>query len=225
MGFKKNKKHLNNIQGKKGSQFSSQLRGVNLEKVLIVPIDAAKFYQKALLCNYFGDVLEKPFFFGVNQVGFDLLCGKIEKARKAIQAERIYIGVEATGHYYEDIVREMGKRGYGVTIINAATTYEERASALNWSKTDDLDLVAIAHALIQNKGMENKLPEGYLRHLMTLTRARRGEVRKRSLVRVRIRTLMDHIWRDFQGFVDVTHNKPQKRLILVISGDNLLGFL
>jgi len=48
MGLKKYNNQLNNIQGKKGSQFSSQLRGINLERVLIVAIDAAKFYQKAL---------------------------------------------------------------------------------------------------------------------------------------------------------------------------------
>ncbi|WP_428910931.1 IS110 family transposase [Niallia sp. Krafla_26] len=212
MGLKKYN-NINNIQGKKGSQFSSQLRGIDLEKVLIVAIDAAKFFQKALLCNYFGDVLEKPFFFGVNQDGLKLLCSKIEEARSEIQAERIFIGVESTAHYYEDIVYELGKRGYGVTIINPATTYEERASALNWSKTDDLDLYAIAHALIQNKGMENKLPEGSYRKLMKLTRARRREVQKRALVRIQIRTLMDHIWRDFQGFVEIENNKPKKKLI------------
>jgi transposase len=200
----------NNIQGKKGSQFSSQLRGVNLERVLIVAIDAAKYFQKALLCNYFGDVIEKPFFFGVNQEGMDLLCKKIINAKKKIQSERVFIGVEATGHYYEDIVRELGKRGLKVTIINAATTYEERSSALNWSKTDDLDLYAIAHALIQNKGMENKLPEGDYRQLMVITRARRNEVRKRAKVKVQIRTLMDQIWRDYQGYVEIKNNKPKK---------------
>jgi transposase len=213
MGLKKTNNLLNNIQGKKGSQFSSQLRGINLERVLVVAIDAAKFFQKALLCNYFGDVIEKPFFFAVDQHGINHLCSLIENAKDQIQAERIFLGVEATGHYYEDIVRELGKRGYGVTIINAATTYEERSSALNWSKTDDLDLYAIAHALIQNKGMENKLPEGSYRRLMTLTRARRNEVRKRALVRVHIRTLMDHIWRDFQGYVEIEKNKPKKKLI------------
>jgi len=212
MGLKKYT-NINNIQGKKGSQFSSQLRGMDLERVLIVPIDAAKYYQKALLCNYYGDVLERPFFFGVNQDGLNLLCSKIEDARKEIQAERIFIGIESTAHYYEDIVYELGRRGYGVTIINPATTYEERASALNWSKTDDLDLYAIAHALIQNKGMENKLPEGAYRKLMKLTRARRSEVQKRALVRIQIRTLMDHIWRDYQGFVEVENNKPKRRLI------------
>jgi transposase len=226
MGYKKNKKQLNNIQGKKGSQFSSQLRGVNLERVLIVAIDAAKFFQKALLCNYFGDVLEEPFFFGVNKDGIGQICLKIEKTKEEIQAERIFIGVEATGHYYEDIVRELGKRGYGVTIINAATTYEERASALNWSKTDDLDLFAIAHTLIQNKGMENKLPEGPYRQLMTLTRARRNEVRKRALVKIQIRTLMDHIWRDFQGYVEIVKNKPKKlRIFSDFWGKSSLFFM
>ncbi|CAM3232076.1 hypothetical protein FITA111629_11350 [Filibacter tadaridae] len=39
------------IQGKKGSRFSDQLRGINLEQVLIVAIDAAKLHQKALICN------------------------------------------------------------------------------------------------------------------------------------------------------------------------------
>jgi transposase len=77
MGLKKYNKHFNNIQGKKGSQFSSQLRGINLEKVLIVAIDAAMFFQKALICNYFGDVIEKPFFFGINQSGIQDLCSRI----------------------------------------------------------------------------------------------------------------------------------------------------
>jgi hypothetical protein len=37
----------NNIQGKKGCQFSQSLRGVNLEQVLVVAIDATKFLPKA----------------------------------------------------------------------------------------------------------------------------------------------------------------------------------
>ncbi|WP_077303271.1 hypothetical protein [Virgibacillus pantothenticus] len=98
------------IQGKKGSYFRDQLRGVDLEQVLIIAIDAAKLHQKALICNYFGDVIEKPFFFSVNHPGIDLLCAKIEKAIKMVGAQRIFSGVEATGHYYEDIVRELGAR-------------------------------------------------------------------------------------------------------------------
>lgn len=198
------------IQGKKGSLFRDQLRGVDLEKVLIVSIDAAKLHQKALICNYFGDVIEKPFFFSVNADGISFLCSKIEKVIKEHQAQRIFLGVEATGHYYEDIVRELGFKGYVVQIFNAYTTYEERASALNWCKTDDIDLVALAHCIKNNKGTEFKLAEGKQRQILTFTRARRQEIRKRSTIQMEIRVLMDHIWREFQGYAIQEGNKRKK---------------
>ena len=210
---RKNKAKSNNIRGRKGSQFRSELRGVDLEKVLIIAIDAAKFFQKVMVCNYFGDVLMKPMFFGVNKKGISDLHEKIEKIKIQVKAERVFIGIEATGHYYEDIVRELGTLGYGVTIINAATTHEERASSLNWSKTDDLDLEAIAQVIIQNKGTENKLPIGKHQQLLTLSRARRKEVQKRAKVKVEIRTLMDKVWREFQGHVSVENNQPSKKLL------------
>ena len=198
------------IQGHKGTKFSQQLRGVNLEQVLIVAIDAAKLHQKALICNYFGDIIEKPFFFSVNDSGVKLFSSKIEHAVAATQAVRLFLGVEATGHYYEDIVREMANRGYLVQILNPYTTFEERASALSWCKTDDLDLVAIAHAIKNNKATENKLLDGLHRQLHVLTRARRSEVRKRSSLRMEIRALMDIIWREYQGFADHSNGKAHK---------------
>ena len=198
------------IQGKKGSIFRDQLRGEDLEKVLIVSIDAAKLHQKALICNYFGDVIEKPFFFSVNVDGISYLCSKIDQAIKTHDAQRIFLGVEATGHYYEDIVRELGRYGFGVQILNAYTTSEERASALNWCKTDDIDLVAIAHCIKNNKGTEFTLAEGIQRQMLTFTRARRQEIRKRSTLQMEIRVLMDHIWREYQGYAVDEGNKRKK---------------
>lgn len=198
------------IQGKKGSLFRDQLRGVDLEKVLIVSIDAAKLHQKALICNYFGDVIEKSFFFSVNTDGISYLCAKINKAIKEYDGQRIFLGVEATGHYYEDIVRELGNKGFNVQIFNAYTTFEERASALNWCKTDDIDLVALAHCIKNNKGTEFTLAEGIQRQLLTFTRVRRQEIRKRSTLQMEIRVLMDHIWREFQGYAVTEGNKRKK---------------
>ncbi|MFS0722497.1 IS110 family transposase [Paenibacillus sp. 1P07SE] len=198
------------IQGSKGTKFSQQLRGVNLEQVLIVAIDAAKLHQKALICNYFGDVVEKPFFFSVSHSGMKILYETIERAMKEVGAVRLFLGIEATGHYYEDIVRQMAKQGYLVQILNAYTTSEERASALSWCKTDDLDLVAIAHALRNNKATEFRLAEGLQRQLRVLTRAKRAEIRKRSSLRMEIRTLMDVVWREYQGYADHQNGRAKK---------------
>ncbi|MCS7464460.1 IS110 family transposase [Paenibacillus doosanensis] len=203
------------IQGFKGTKFSQQLRGVNLEQVLIVAIDAAKLHQKALICNYFGDVIEKPFFFSVCQSGVQILYDAIENAVRDTGAVRLFLGIEATGHYYEDIVRQMAKQGYHVQILNAYTTFEERASALSWCKTDDLDLVAIAHAIRSNKATESRLAEGLQRQLRVLTRARRSEVRKRAILRTEIRTIMDIVWREYQGYAE--HQNGRVRKVKVFS--------
>jgi transposase len=202
-----------NIQGQKGCRFSEELRGVSLDQILVVPIDAAKYHPKALICNYFGDILEDSFFFSVNSAGLDELSTKIHQCAKACKATRILIGIEATGHYHEDIVRELEKRGFQVTIINAYTTSEERTSSLNWTKTDDIDLAAIAVAIRHNKGTESKLPNGIYDKLLTATRARRSEVNKHSALQIEIRNLMDVIWSGFQAITEVRNGKAETKPI------------
>ncbi len=150
--------------------------------------------------NYFGEVIESPFSFMVNQTGMSLLIETIEQAKHSYQAERVFIGIEATGHYYEDIVCILTQKGYSVHIINPASTHEERKQHLTYTKTDDIDLYLIAEVLIGNKATNAKLTTGVYKQLQFLTRARRSEVNKRSRIKVEIRTLHDHIWREYQGY-------------------------
>jgi len=190
---------LNGKQGLRRSQFAKELKGADLEKVLIVPIDVSKILQKAMIFNYFGEVLESPFSFIVNQTGMSLLIERIELTRTKIQATHVFIGIEATGHYYEDIVRILTDKGYSVHILNAASTHEERKQHLTHTKTDDMDLYLIAEALIGNKATNAKLTEGVYKELQQLTRARRAEINKRSRIKTEIRTIHDQIWREYQG--------------------------
>ena len=204
---------LNGKQGLRRSQFAQELRGANLEKVLIVPIDASKVLQKSMVLNYFGEVIESPFSFMVNQTGMNVLIETIEQAKHSLHAERVFIGIEATGHYYEDIVRILIEQGYSVHIINPASTHEERKQHLTYTKTDDIDLYLIAEVLIGNKATNAKLTIGVYKQLQFLTRARRSEVNKRSRIKVEIRTLHDHIWREFQGYSVLDDGKVKTKKI------------
>jgi transposase len=191
---------LNSKQGLRRSQFAQEIRGANLEKVLIVPIDASKVLQKAMILNYYGEVFESPFAFMVSQTGMKYLIDKVEQACASFEAEKLFFGIEATGHYYEDIVRILTEKGYSVHIINPASTHEERKQHLTYTKTDDIDLYLIAEVLIGNKATNAKLATGDYKQLQHLTRARRAEINKRSRIKVEIRTIHDHIWREYQGF-------------------------
>lgn len=204
---------LNSKQGLRRSQFAKELRGADLERVLLVPIDVSKVLQKSMILNYFGEVLESPFSFMVNQTGMRLLIEKIENAKHSCQAERVFVGIEATGHYYEDIVRILTEEGYSVHIINPASTHEERKQHLTYTKTDDIDLYLIAEVLVGNKATNAKLSTGAYKQLQHLTRARRSEINKRSRIKVEIRTIHDHIWREYQGYSLLVDGKLKTRKI------------
>jgi len=206
-------RQFNGKQGLRRSQFAKEIRGTDLEKVLIVPIDVSKVLQKAMILNYFGESIEPAFSFMVSQTGMKVLIENIERAKRSLQTDKVFIGIEATGHYYEDIVRILMDRGYSVHIINPASTHEERKQHLTYSKTDDIDLYLIAEALIGNKATNSKLNTGVYKQLQHITRARRSEVDKRSRIKVEIRTYHDQIWREYQGYSTLINGKLKTKKI------------
>ncbi|WP_255286573.1 MULTISPECIES: IS110 family transposase [unclassified Bacillus (in: firmicutes)] len=166
-----------------------------------------------MILNYFGEVLEPSFSFMVSQSGMKFLIDKIEKAQISCNAERVFVGIEAIGHYYEDIVHILTEKGYSVHIINPASTHEERKQHLTYTKTDDIYLYLIAEVLIGNKTTNAKLATGVYKQLQHLTRARRSEINNRSLIKVEIRTVHDHIWREYQGYSLLMDGKVKTRTI------------
>lgn len=190
---------LNHIQGKNGSEWAKFIKENKPENLLIVAIDAAKYTHKGLICNFFGDVLVKPFDFDASSTGYDLLMKKIKDEVKKLNLTKVVVGIETTGHYYEDIVRCCHKNEFKVRVINAATTAQERQALLNWSKTDNLDLMAIVQSILHGRGTSNELPSGNVETLQKLTRSRRTLVDERTKIQNGIRVHIDHVFREFQG--------------------------
>jgi transposase len=190
---------FNHIQGKKGSRWAEFVRETGTENLLLVAIDAAKFTQKALICTFYGDILVKPFEFDASMSGFEYLKKIIHTEKEKHNLKEIVVGIETTGHYYEDLVRRCHSDGYHVRTLNAATTAQERQALLNWSKTDNLDLMAIVQSMIHGRGTSNELSSGDVLTLQKLTRARRESVGERTATQNLIRMHMDHIFREFQG--------------------------
>lgn len=192
---------FNHIQGKKGSRWAQLVRETGTDHMLIVAIDAAKFTHKAVISTFYGDVLVEPFEFDASMSGFDLLDSNLKSAMKKYEGEvkKVIIGIETTGHYYEDLVRRCHENGYHVRIINAATTAKERDTLLNWSKTDNLDLMAIVQSIINGRGTSSELPSGIIHTLQRLTRTRRELVHERTATQNHIRVHLDHVFREMQG--------------------------
>ncbi|MBY0121727.1 IS110 family transposase [Bacillus sp. S/N-304-OC-R1] len=190
---------LNHIQGKKGSRWAQFVRDTGSENLLVVAIDAAKFTHKVLICTFYGDVLVKPFEFDASLSGFERVKKQIQLEKDKHGMQDVVVGIETTGHYYEDLVRRCHLEGFHVRIVNSATTAQERDALLNWSKTDNLDLMAIVQSIIHGRGTSNELSSGNVHTLQKLTRARRELVDERTATQNLIRMHIDHIFREFQG--------------------------
>jgi hypothetical protein len=92
-----------NIRGLRGDKRAAELEGLDLSRVLILAIDTAKDLPKALICDYFGRVLEKPFFFAVNSDGIFTLHQKIQHWVSCVKALRVFVGIEVAGCYHDAI--------------------------------------------------------------------------------------------------------------------------
>lgn len=190
---------IKNIKASKRTKIQEKLRDIPYDKVVVVAIDPAKYSPKALICNYFGEILVNSFFFTINSKGLNLLLTKIKETVSNISAQKVLVGIETTGHYHEIIVRYLQEFNYDVLLINAYTTSESRSENLNWSKTDDIDLFAIASAVTDGKTTKSRLLDGNYEKLKNFCRYRRYEVQKRSAIKSKIRVFMDKIWPTFQG--------------------------
>ncbi|WP_260858180.1 IS110 family transposase, partial [Bacillus sp. FJAT-22090] len=192
---------FNHIQGNNGSHWNRLMRGENAHQICIVAIDAAKYVHSAMISNIFGDILTKPFDFSASHSGFRELIEAIEQVKEAYDFKEVVVGIETTGHYYEDLVRMCEHQHYIVRIINAATTAEERKATLNYTKTDSIDLMAITQSLLHGRGVTSREAIPLLKELQTLSRAHRTLINSSSRAINHIRLYMDHIFREYQGTV------------------------
>src|SRR5690625_1836640 len=202
---------FNHIQGKNGSRWTNFIKQTGVENILILAVDAAKYTHKVMICTYFGEILVSPFDIDASRTGFDQVTKVVEREKEKHQIKEVVVGIETTGHYYEDLVHRFRMKDYHVRVINAATTAKEREALLNWSKTDRLDLLAIVQAIIHGRGTSSELPSGSINNLQKLTRTRRDLVKTQTAVENNIRVHLDYIFREFQGKTIWVDGKREKQ--------------
>ena len=107
-----------------------------------VGIDVSKFKHTVAIIDQNGEVRKKSFDISNSREGFDSLLNELGLLGLK---EQIKIGMEATGHYMNCLVRCLISNGYQVQIYNPSLIARFRESeAVNLAKTDNLDAMLIA---------------------------------------------------------------------------------
>jgi len=86
--------------------------------------------------------LPLPLNFLIMLMGLNSLSPKLPKRPETLRQRKSFIGLEATGHYHQNLTLRLRSLSYDVAVINPFDSWKEKLNKS--SKTDKIDLVSIA---------------------------------------------------------------------------------
>jgi transposase len=141
------------------------------EQLLYAPIDVAKYNHSAMIVNLLGEIIIPKFDFPYNLHGIDFLKNKLQSACDISHAKKLFLALESTGHYHENLVASLSASGYDIAVIRPIDSKNERDNV--HAKTDTIDLAAIAKVIISNKGTRSNMPDTVYYNLQRASRTHR----------------------------------------------------
>ena len=125
-------------------QHSNERTVINM---LYIGIDVAKRKHDCFITNADGEALEDVFTIQNSKDGFEELFRRIKAHER--QPENTKVGLEATGHYSDNIIGSLRKIGLQPVILNPLrVNLYRKGQSLRKTKTDKSDARFIARMLI-----------------------------------------------------------------------------
>lgn len=151
-------------------------------------IDVAMDKHDCVVLDRNGNVVFEVFTFENSREGFKTLKKVLRSCSK--NPEKIKVGLEATGHYSDNLLAFLNKSGYDPVLFNPLhTNLFRKGLSLRKTKTDHVDAHTIA-TMLRTEDLKSYSQQSYhLSELKSLTRYRSSLVsdcsrRKTSLVRL-----------------------------------------
>jgi transposase len=131
-----------------------------------IGIDVGSEMHVVAVLNEEEEVLCKPTKFGENAAGYERLRAVVGSAEDA------RVGMEATGHYWQNLFAFLISEGFQVSVVNPLRTRRFAEEDLKRAKTDEIDSVSIARFVRQKRPAPTTLPSERLAELRELVRLR-----------------------------------------------------
>ena len=164
----------------------------------LVGIDISKFKHDCFIQSETGEVIKKSFSFNNSKDGFDYLLSVLNALD---HSQEIRIGLEATGHYGDNLMPFLNEHGYSFMQFNPYLIKKvSDAFTLRRTKTDKLDAMTISKVLLSVDYKPYHLSSYHISSLKSLTRLREALVKERSLHLVKLTNVMDKLFPEFKPF-------------------------
>ena len=173
--------------------------------MICVGIDVAKDKHDCFILSSEGEVLADVFTIPNNAEGFGTLLQAIHSSTRP--ADKIMVGLEATGHYSYNILGFLLDCGLPTYVINPLHTNLYRKSlTLRKTKTDRIDARTIATMLMSDVDLKSYTDTSYHNEeLKSLTRYRFDKVRERAKLKQSISRLVTILFPELEKIVPSLH--------------------
>ena len=176
--------------------------------MICVGIDVAKDKHDCFILSSEGEVLADVFTILTipnNAEGFGILLQTIRRCTRP--ADKIKVGLEATGHYSYNILGFLLDCGLPTFVINPLHTNLYRKSlSLRKTKTDRIDARTIATMLMSDVDLKSYTDTSYHNEeLKSLTRYRFDKVRERAKLKCSVARLVCILFPELEKLVPTIH--------------------
>ena len=175
--------------------------------MIYVGIDVAKDKHDCCILGDDGNFLYPVFTITNDQVGFSELFSRIENV--TTDKTNIKAGLEATGHYSNNLLASLLDKGFPTVVINPLhTNLYRKGLSLRKTKTDKVDASSIAMMLMTDKTLKPYSMTSYHNEeLKSLTRYRFEKVRERAKLKSSLSRLVNILFPELEKLFPTLHQK------------------
>ena len=173
--------------------------------MVCVGIDVAKDKHDCFIFNSEGEVLADVFTVANNREGFETLLQRLRSCTGP--ADKIKVGLEATGHYSYNILGFLLDNGLSTFVINPLlTNLFRKSTSLRRTKTDRIDARTIAAMLMSDVDLKSYTDTAYHNEeLKSLTRYRFDKVQQRAKLKQSVSRLVNILFPELETHVPTLH--------------------
>jgi transposase len=182
--------------------------------MIYIGIDVAKHKHDCFITNSDGEVLRNVFTITNSMTGFQQLYETILSFEPNPSAQNMRIGLEATGHYSNNLIDFLLTKNLNPVVLNPlSTNLFRKVQSLRKTKTDKSDARFISMMLI-TEDFKPYTPVSYhIQELKALTRHRFRLVHERAKFKVSYTRILDIV---FPELHDVVWSTTQKSMLLTL---------
>ena len=161
-------------------------------------VDIAKMDHVIGAVDETGAEVARPMPFKNNEAGFERCVAWLESVAES--EDDVFVGMEATGHYWKACFAHLMAAGYSVCVVNPMQVHAMRGlKGMKGVKNDRVDSWLIAETLRQGDYEQTRLATDEVQALKQLTRYHQGLKQELATVKTQAICVMDAYFPEYEG--------------------------